>query len=628
MGPSGRVQAATASARAARRYVRTAVGRSLRRHAAAPTLSGDDPPALGSRDFQPTWDDNVAGMAEAFSFKATADGPVDIVNVYLERHWDRRKFGNPGARLIAGIYADANGQPRRAARPGQPDDLQVRRLEHGADRGDRAREGQDVLHRHARPARRLRLPHQRHGHAARRRASRARRASPACSSPFKSDDRVFPKDSPISAYAAERYSVLVFTKGSTGNAPRASPRCARWPAPNEVTFDVTDDASKFTESNLAKYRAVVFLNNAGDVLNGDQQAAFENYFRGGGGFLGVHSAIEAEPDWHVHDRPARHARERPDRSARRRRSRSPTAGTSPARACPSTGRARTAGTTSPSNVRGFSHVLATVDENTYTGGTIGFDHPIAWCKDYQGGRSFYTGAGGTPESFGDRHVRRHLGGRARLGRRQGRHGLQRLRRHRARQLPADQDLGPAEHQRADRLRPAARRPHHPDRPRRPGPPARPGDGHVDGDREDPGLHRTARTASTARRSTTELRAEQVGLLLLLADQHGGHPASGKPYPAQTPTGNVPTAPQADPAFWDDWTGYFQLSRFKFVDGPNPTIDFATEQKIMKVQVDRGACCHVAGDIDFDKDNNLWLVTGDDTPADGGRRRTTSRRSTT
>ena len=32
---------------------------------------------------------------------------------------------------------------------------------------------------------------------------------------------------------------------------------------------------------------------------------------------------------------------------------------------------------------------------------------------------------------------------------------------------------------------------------------------------------------------------------------------------------------------------------------------------------RGACCHVGGDIDFDKHNNLWLVTGDDTPAGGG-----------
>ena len=33
-------------------------------------------------------------------------------------------------------------------------------------------------------------------------------------------------------------------------------------------------------------------------------------------------------------------------------------------------------------------------------------------------------------------------------------------------------------------------------------------------------------------------------------------------------------------------------------------------------VNRQECCHVAGDIDFDKHNNLWMVTGDDTPAGG------------
>ncbi len=34
-------------------------------------------------------------------------------------------------------------------------------------------------------------------------------------------------------------------------------------------------------------------------------------------------------------------------------------------------------------------------------------------------------------------------------------------------------------------------------------------------------------------------------------------------------------------------------------------------------MNRGACCHVAGDIAFDSKNNLLLVTGDDTPAGGG-----------
>ena len=64
-------------------------------------------------------------------------------------------------------------------------------------------------------------------------------------------------------------------------------------------------------------------------------------------------------------------------------------------------------------------------------------------------------------------------------------------------------------------------------------------------------------------------------------------------------------------------GYFQLSRFKFVDGANPHLDLTSEQKILQVPNNRGACCHVAGDIDFDTHNNLWLVTGDDTPSGGG-----------
>ena len=84
----------------------------------------------------------------------------------------------------------------------------------------------------------------------------------------------------------------------------------------------------------------------------------------------------------------------------------------------------------------------------------------------------------------------------------------------------------------------------------------------------------------------------------------------------TPTTNPPNT-SADPKAWDPYLGYFQLSRFKFVEDANgPRLDLTTEQQILKVPVNRQECCHVAGDIDFDKHNNLWLVTGDDTPAGG------------
>jgi type 1 glutamine amidotransferase len=36
------------------------------------------------------------------------------------------------------------------------------------------------------------------------------------------------------------------------------------------------------------------------------------------------------------------------------------------------------------------------------------DHPIAWCQNYQGGRSFYTGVGHSKESFAEPAVLQHL----------------------------------------------------------------------------------------------------------------------------------------------------------------------------------------------------------------------------
>jgi cytochrome c len=53
------------------------------------------------------------------------------------------------------------------------------------------------------------------------------------------------------------------------------------------------------------------------------------------------------------------------------------------------------------NPRGNVHVLATVDEGTYSGGTMGDDHPIAWCQDFDGGRSFYTGLGHTVAAYSE-----------------------------------------------------------------------------------------------------------------------------------------------------------------------------------------------------------------------------------
>ncbi|MGI5238369.1 galactose-binding domain-containing protein [Dactylosporangium sp. CA-139066] len=79
-------------------------------------------------------------------------------------------------------------------------------------------------------------------------------------------------------------------------------------------------------------------------------------------------------------------------------------------------------------------------------------------------------------------------------------------------------------------------------------------------------------------------------------------------PLSTPAGDAPsTGTDADFARWQ---GYNQLSRFTVrADG---TVDLASEKRMLQVTTDRGMCCHVGGDIDFDAQGNLYLTTGDDT----------------
>ena len=49
-----------------------------------------------------------------------------------------------------------------------------------------------------------------------------------------------------------------------------------------------------------------------------------------------------------------------------------------------------------------------LDESTYAGGTMGARHPIAWCRRFDGGRSWYTALGHTEASYAEPRFRAHL----------------------------------------------------------------------------------------------------------------------------------------------------------------------------------------------------------------------------
>jgi len=78
----------------------------------------------------------------------------------------------------------------------------------------------------------------------------------------------------------------------------------------------------------------------------------------------------------------------------------------------------------------------------------------------------------------------------------------------------------------------------------------------------------------------------------------------------TPVTNEGDAPESGTAAdFAPFKGYLQLSRFKLT---GDTLNMGSEEKILQVPVDRGICCHVGGNIDFDLNGNLFLSTGDDT----------------
>ena len=207
------------------------------------------------------------------------------------------------------------------------------------------------------------------------------------------------------------FSILVFSKTAGfrhDSIPAGINAVRQQGSARGFSVDATEDANAFADDSLAKYKVVVFLSTTGDVLNAAQEAAFERFVRRGGGFVGIHSATDTEYDWpfygalvgayfagHPEIQNATIDIEDPAHPA--------------ATALPRRWQRRDEWYNFRRNPRGSVNVLATLDERTYTGGTMAPDHPIAWSHTYEGGRSFYTGGGHTNESFSESAFADHIG---------------------------------------------------------------------------------------------------------------------------------------------------------------------------------------------------------------------------
>ena len=214
------------------------------------------------------------------------------------------------------------------------------------------------------------------------------------------------------AYADDSVALLVFSR-TVGfrhdSIPAGIAAIRALGAQNRLEVDATEAAETFSDAGLAKYRVVVFLNTTGAVLAADQHAALERFIRRGGGFVGIHSAADTEYDWpwygklvgayfrsHPAIQPATLRIVEPSHESTRHLPQQWTR------------------TDEWYNFRAPPgaevSVLMRIDEHTYSGGTMGDNHPITWCHAYDGGRAWYTALGHTIESYSEPLFLRHLWG--------------------------------------------------------------------------------------------------------------------------------------------------------------------------------------------------------------------------
>ena len=175
--------------------------------------------------------------------------------------------------------------------------------------------------------------------------------------------------------------------------------------------DTTVNGEDFTDENLKKYDAVIFLSTTGNVLNSEQQAAFERYIQSGGGYVGIHSAADTEYDWPWYGNLAgAYFESHPNNSNVRKATIDVTDKNHLSSSMLPDKWERKDEWYNYKSIYSGIKVLMTLDESTYDGGTNGAEHPISWYHEYDGGRAFYTGLGHTDETYSEPLYLEHIAG--------------------------------------------------------------------------------------------------------------------------------------------------------------------------------------------------------------------------
>ncbi len=348
---------------------------------------------------------------------------------------------------------------------------------------------------------------------------------------------------------------------------------------NGFLVDTTKNAEFFDDYNLKQYHAVIFNNTTRNVLNAEQQAAFERYIQAGGGYVGIHAAADTEYEWPWYDKlVGAHFSSHPHNPNVRKAVVTVT----------DTTHLSTKGlpvswerTDEWYNYRSFYpgiKVLAYLDESTYEGGTNGSNHPISWFHEFDGGRAFYTGLGHTDSSFSEPMFLKHI-----LGGIQYAMGNGKLDYRKAYAVAV-----PEENRFVKTV--------------------------LVNDLDTP---MELAVAPDGRVFYTELRSANLSVY----DTKTNKNTLVHQFNVATKGGTGLIGVTLDPAFESNHFIYiyysppaekepiiFNLSRFRVND--DNTLDLASEKVLLEVPVQENSGAHHGGSLAWDKDGNLFLSTGD------------------
>ncbi|WP_328533448.1 ThuA domain-containing protein [Micromonospora zamorensis] len=374
--------------------------------------------------------------------------------------------------------------------------------------------------------------------------------------------------------AADPFSVLVFSKTAGfrhDSIPTGIAAIQQLGVANGFTVDNSEDGAAFNDANLAKYKAVIWLSTTGDVLDAEQQAAFERYVKAGGGYVGIHAASDTEYSWAwygdlVGAYFANHPQNQQATVKVEDHAHPSTTG------LPDRWSRFDEWYNYQTNPRPDVHVLASLDEKSYTAGAgaMGADHPIAWCQDFDGGRSWYTGAGHTRESYAEPEFLSHLLGGIRTAA-----GVE------------NADCGATKTSNFEKVALDSNT-------------SNPMELDIAGDGRVFYIERDGRVQIV--KPDTGSTVTAVDLDVFTGNEDGLIGIRLDPDFATNKWVYLYYAP-------NDGVTRNLLSRFTVT---GDTIDPASEKQVLRVDTQRNTCCHAGGSMAFDSAGNLYLATGDNT----------------